>query len=91
MAKSWDDIRARAMAFTERAFSDSKIWACTKCHHEWQSSEKSICSWCGGEGRELGPAYPKRTNYATPHEPDLCMCGQRIGHKLSCLFTKDKK
>ena len=26
---------------------------CTRCHHEWEGSKKSLCDWCGGDSRIL--------------------------------------
>ena len=33
---------------------------CTKCHHEWECSDKeSCCDWCGSPGRVLEDKTPR--------------------------------
>ena len=34
------------------------ILHCTKCMHEWQSTDKnSKCDWCGADGKVIGKSW----------------------------------
>ncbi len=36
-------------------------WKCSKCHHEWESTGRRKCDWCGADN-------PKMLEEETPFE-----------------------
>ena len=41
-------------------WESSRIWKCTKCHHEWKGIYQRKCDWCGEASEDIGAAYGKK-------------------------------
>lgn len=37
-------------------------WKCDNCHHEWDSSKRAVCDWCGSSGSVLAETPPTPIN-----------------------------